>query len=241
VTRYVAVGGTWSWNGSSDGQWYEPRSPWASYARKHGCLPIVDRNGEPFVWSSDANGWQFWRWWFGGRPDYSDWKAGARHLFAWLVPPLNPAAALPPEHCHVICHSHGLQVVLMAAAMGLKINTLIDVCGPVRQDIIVDYGQAARANIGYMLSIHSDESDDWQRRGSLGDGKAERRVTRAHPLADVTHFVPQHGHSKVLTDPSWFFLCDTWFDLITQRDGHRWEQPRPSARLVLARSSKGPR
>lgn len=219
MPRFVAIGGTWSWSGTSAGQWYDPGSPWSRYAQSRGCVPILNTNGQPFVWSSDANGWQFWRWWFGRRPDYSDWLAGALHLFAWLVPPLSPEHRLRPSETHLVTHSHGLQVALIAAAMGLRINTLIDVCGPVRYDVLDAYGDAARANIGFMFSIRGGRRDRWRPRGGVGDSRLTFTQAR-HPLADNEHRLVDVDHSEVLTDPSRFHLWDAWLDIIKKRDGH---------------------
>lgn len=214
---FLAIPGTWGWNGSSDGQWHDPSSPWSAYMRGQGFEHLRGPDRRPFVWTTDVNGEQFWRRWFGKKPKINDWQAGGHNLFAWLVPPLAPDRRQPPERTHLIAHSHGLQLVLFACADGLKVNTLISIGSPVRADML-EVARRARPNIGYWLHLHSDCSDRMQWLGELGDGAL--RIARAHPYADVNHALPKVGHSRILNDSHLFPVI--WpgpLDIIRLRHG----------------------
>ena len=167
--------------------------------------------GRPFAWTTDAAGWQFWRRWGIGNKtaDHRDWAAGGLALYAWIVPPLAPERRIPPAETRVICHSHGLQVVLYACMHGLQIDTLISIGSPVRQDMDL-VTMAARLNIRRWLHVCSDRSDRMQWLGTLGDGALG--IIRQHPLADVNHPLPSAGHSGVLHDPAWFGPWAEWVD-----------------------------
>jgi hypothetical protein len=213
----LAIPGTWAWRGSSDGQWYDPSSPWSAYIRGHGFDHLRGPDRRPFVWTTDVNGQQFWRRWFGRKPCTTDWQCGGQNLYAWLVPPLAPDRCQPPSMTHLVAHSHGLQVALFACADGLKVNTLISIGSPVRSDMI-EVARRARPNIGYWLHLHSDGSDRMQWFGEIGDGAF--RIVRAHPLADINHALPEVGHSEILNDSRRF--SSVWpyaLDIIKQRHG----------------------
>jgi hypothetical protein len=94
---------------------------------------------------------------------------------------------------------------------------LIDICGPVRDDIIERYGAAAKPNIGHWLHIHSDRSDTMQWLGGIGDGTFG--IVRPHPMANINHRLPEAGHSHVLNEATWLVVWDAWLDLIRKRDG----------------------
>lgn len=213
----LAIPGTWGWRGSSDGQWYDPSSPWSAYLRGQGFDHLRGPDRRPFVWTTDLNGQQAWRRLFKKKPDTIDWQCGGQNLYAWLVPPLAPDRCQPPAMTHLIAHSHGLQVALFACADGLKVNTLISVGSPVRSDMI-DVWKRARPNIGYWLHLHSDYTDRWQWFGAIGDGALG--IVRAHPMADLNHALPGVGHSEILTDSRLF--SKVWpyaLDIIKQRHG----------------------
>jgi hypothetical protein len=194
----VVVPGTW---GRLE-DWYKPGSGWASYMAGLGC-EIETFGGRPFEWSTGLDGIQFWRRLFGrvSARDHWSWQAGGAALFAWLVPPAAPAKRIAPRDVRIVCHSHGLQVVLYAAAAGLRIDRLLSVTGPVREDMAA-IAAAARPNIREWRHVHSDGSDRFQWLGAIGDGVLG--ITRAHPLADVNQALPAAGHSGVFRDPSWF-------------------------------------
>lgn len=216
LTPLIIVPGTWEWP-SATPTWYDADSPFAGYLTTHGWAVATGADARPFVWSTRATGYQLWdkilR-----RTDqmHADWAAAGANLYAWVVPPLAPDRRIPPAQTTVLTHSHGLQVALYAAAMGLKIHTLIDICGPTRRDYDERDLRTARANIGYWWHLHSDRSDWWQVLGSLGDG-TPRGITRANPLADLNQQLPSAGHSKLLKDPTWMPLLDSALDWAQQR------------------------
>jgi hypothetical protein len=164
----------------------------------------------PFVWSSNLDGVLPWR-------KLATWAAAGENLYAYCVPPMAPDRRIPPLELSIISHSHGLQVALIAAALGLYIHTLIDICGPVRDDVIAEYGDAAKRNIGHWIHVHADRSDTMQWLGGIGDGAFG--IVRAHPLADINHYLPQAGHAKVLTDEPWLQAWIPWLDTIRGRHG----------------------
>lgn len=210
VTRIVPIPGTHGWRGQLTGEWWSTDSPWMAFAESRG-LRSLGGEKHPFVWSTDLNGHRFWRHLFGSQDFHSDWEAAARALYYYLRPIADhDDRYVPIADRNLIAHSHGLQPVLKACAMGLKINRLVSVMSPVRKDMHYD-AKMARPNIGAWLSIASC-SDDVQRRGSWFDGSW--KLERAHPLADVADVVPNAGHSKILRDEEWFALWDSrgWFD-----------------------------
>lgn len=213
---FLPIAGTWAWRGSSAGQWYHPASPWSNFMVAHGFHTLTGPDGRGFVWSTDVNGQQFWRRWFGRKPHTTDWEAGGQNLLDWLVPPLAPDRRQPPTQTHLIAHSHGLQVVLFACAAGLKVNNLISVGSPVREDLMA-VGQLARRNISYWQHFHSDCSDRWQWLGEIGDGRVG--VVRRHPLADLNHDLMSVGHSGILTNPDLFPAWRPALDIVRLRHG----------------------
>lgn len=194
----ILVPGTWG----REQAWYRPYSALATYLRDLG-IHVYEPGGRPFVWSTDANGWQFWRrWGLGSRDrDHWDWQAGGEALYSLIVPPLAPERRIPPDQTIIISHSHGLQVVLYACAAGLKVDRLVDIAGPVRGDMRGVHGQAA-PNIRAHLHLHSDDSDRMQIFGAVGDGVfgVVRKLKRA---GVVNRELPKAGHSGVLHDPAW--------------------------------------
>lgn len=214
---FLAIPGTWGWRGKSDGQWYDLASPWSAFMFGQGFEHLRGPDRRPYVWSTDVNGEQFWRRWFGKSPNVTDWQAAGCNLYAWLVPPLAPQYRQPIETTHLIVHSHGLQVALFACAEGLKVNTLISVGSPVRSDML-DVARRARPNIGFWLHLHSDGSDRFQWLGEVGDGGLG--IVRNHPFADQNNTYPGVGHTGILNDARLF--NDIWpgpLDLIRARNG----------------------
>lgn len=216
---FLAIAGTWAWNGSSKGQWYDPGSPFSANMRTRGFehLHLECGDGRPFVWDTDVDGNQFWRRLIGKKPSVTGWQAAGTNLYDYCVPPFAPDRCVPPENLHAIGHSHGGQVILFAAADGLKINTLITVSSPIRADLTEIY-RRARKNIGFWLHIHSDRSDRWQWMGEVGDGRFG--IVRNHPFADQNNSYQDVGHSQILNDMRLF--NDVWsgpLELIKERHG----------------------
>lgn len=206
------------------GAWSTKGSNFMAHAVKRG-LAAEEGDGRPFVWSTDLNGFQFWRRLLGRKPGINDWIAGAENLHAWAIPPMAPTWGIPANQTNVITHSHGLQVAIIAAAHGLKIHTLIDVCGPVRHDIIEDYGKAARENIGYWIHCYTPgDSDPWQVLGGLGD--SDVGSVRRHPLASTIagrgenySLSAKCGHSGVLNNPALFSELNSALQIMVDRHG----------------------
>lgn len=205
---YLPIGGTWSWRGSSRGQWYDQASPWTAFMRASGFDPLCGPDGRGFIWTTDINGANIFSRLFGGREDTVDWQAAGMNLLDWLVPPLAPDRRQRPCETHLVAHSHALQVVLFACADGLKVHNLISVGSPVRADMMA-VADRARKNIAYWQHFHSDRSDRMQWLGEFGDG--HRGVVRQHPLADLNIPLAGAGHSGILNDPT-RFIC--WRDAL---------------------------
>lgn len=199
VTRFLPVAGTHGWRGQPTGGWWQAGSPWLTSLASHGVEPY--NAGRPFVWSTQLAGHRVWRRWLGLQDRHLVWECAADNLYAYLVPPMwggeSNGVNARGEETRIVCHSHGLQVVLMAAAAGLRIQTLISVGSPVRADM-QHIAALARPRIGYWLHLHSDHSDRWQWLGTIGDGALG--IVREHPLADDNQAVPHVGHTGVLTD-----------------------------------------
>lgn len=220
---YLAIGGTWSWRGTSAGQWYDAGSPWSARMRLRGLEHhhLYTGSPRPFVWTTDLEGASLWRTLLGRGADLTEWQAAGQNLFAYCVPPIAPGVQIAPSDLHVIAHSHAAQVVAFAAADGLKINTLITVGSPIRHDMTEVY-QRARPNMGFHWHFYSDFSDRMQWLGEAFDGKVQLpwAADRKHPYADQNVRLPRVGHSRILNDLSIF--ADVWsgpIDLIKERHG----------------------
>ncbi len=193
---YVPVPGTWAFRATpSADDWYHPSSALSIYFTDRALFQIG--SSRPFEWTTDPNGWRPWRRWFGvGDSDHRDWLVAGRNLYAWLRPPVTDSDDyVKLADRNIIAHSHALQVALYACASGLKINKLISLAGPVRDDMRA-IAAAARPNIGRWIHVHSDKSDRTQWLGEWGDGVL--RIVRAHPLADMNIAIPRVGHSDML-------------------------------------------
>lgn len=191
----IVVPGTWS----RDAGWHQPGAAWPAFMETQGVTLYRGADGRGPAWSGDMNG-RPWRRWI-GREDHGDWITGGIALYAWVVPPIAPHCRIAPEDTRIICHSHGLQVVLYACQLGLRVRSLVSIGSPVRADMRA-VSVAARRNIGAWLHLHSDWSDRWQWLGAVGDGALG--IQRRHPLADLNRALPGVGHSRILTDPKAF-------------------------------------
>lgn len=185
----ILIPGTGSWAHDGRCDWYCPGHPFGQFLTYQGVAPLYDGD-RPFIWSTDLNGVP----WLRDRR-FVDWAAGGAALNYFVREDLRqPGAATA-----LIAHSHALQVVLFACAEhDLKVDTLISMGSPVRQDMM-PVAQRARPNIARWLHVHSDHSDRWQWFGELFDEHVG--IVREHPLADVNDFVPKVGHSELLRDP----------------------------------------
>jgi hypothetical protein len=207
MTFYLPIAGTWGWDRGGPTRWWEADSPFTAFMLGNG-LQLVAGGEDPFIWSTDANGATPWN-----RGKHHDWKAGGLNLRRYCKP--GPQGSdegahyVPYESRNFIAHSHGLQVVLYAAAAGLRIHRLVSVSSPVRKDMAA-VAAAARPNIGEWVHLASDRSDAVQWLGELFDGAFG--IVREHPLADINVCIKKVGHSRLLEDPTAF---------------PEWKTPRP--------------
>jgi hypothetical protein len=210
TVRYLAVNGTHENRSSPDAAWSSPKSDLSKCLARYGLVNIADSAALPFDWSDDLD-------FTAG--NHHDWIAGGAALFAYLVPPLHPQDAWPPAETVIITHSHGLQVALYAAALGLKIDRLLDIAGPVRADMLAT-ARKAKPNIRRWTHVHSDSSDKMQWLGEFLDGHLG--IVRTHPVADLNVGVPKVGHSGLLRDPKYFdlWLIDGFIDFLRGEGRH---------------------
>lgn len=205
MITYLPVQGTWDTR--SEGSWSLPSSPLSVYLQERGLHNLSGDGTIPYAWSTDLDF---------ECGDHQAWLAGGKALYYYLVPPLCPANRWPPAETVIVTHSHGLQVALYAAALGLKIDRLLSFMGPVRKDMM-SVATQARPNIRRWRQVRSDKTDKWQWLGELFDGHLG--IVRNHPLADVNETVPGVGHTGVLNDPSNYplWVDNGWIDFL--KDG----------------------
>lgn len=195
----VPVAGTHGYRGTLTGEWWCPGSPVLTFLDAEG-FPLLSPE-RPFVWTTDVNGWRFWRRWFGFGDPHHDWTAGGHAFYAFLRPFLDHLDTyIPIRDRNAVVHSHGLQVALYACQFGLKLNSLVSVMSPVRTDML-RVAFDARPNIGYWEHVRADK-DRFQWWGAIGDGHVG--IDREHPLADRNTRINGASHAKLLRDPAWF-------------------------------------
>lgn len=194
---YVTIAGTNAW----DADWYRD-GLWSRMMTEQGFRHFKV-NGRHFHWTTDANGFRIYRRWL-KLSDWRDWETAGYNLADHLY------GRLAPQDTNLFVHSHGLQPALMAAALGLKINTLTSIMSPVRQDLWitvdgerVDVLPEARKNIRFWQHLYTDR-DRMAWWGLFGSGRF-LRPQRDHPWATVggagiNYLVPGVGHSGLLYD-----------------------------------------
>lgn len=198
--RAQLVQGTWAWGHKPGLQWWECTSPFCSFLKTLGIETIG--GNRPFIWSTELDGLG----WLQRRTvkRHLIWEAAGDNLYAYLKPPLSLFDDyVPITDRNVIGHSHALQVIAYACAAGLKLNRLVTVGSPVRQDM-ADVYKAARPNIASWLHVHSDGSDRIQWFGELFDGHFG--IVREAPLADRNVLIGNVAHSRLLNDSACFRL-----------------------------------
>lgn len=208
---YIAVAGT---HGSRrKAEWTDPSSKHSAYLRSFG-LTNVAGIAVPYNWSTDLDL---------GR-GHDDWRAGGQSLFYYaaalptlvredlresltklrgMAPSIMPfhRGGLRPSQTKIISHSHGRQVVLYAAKLGLQIDVWIDVSGPVRDDMDA-VQEAAMLNIRRAVHVYSDHTDFTQ---ILGELFGVKKFKRADDNPDVENVqVKGVGHSGLFTDEQHF-------------------------------------
>lgn len=203
-STYLPVHGTWSAKPIDDAPsnvaWWEPRSPWCAFMARHEARHLADvYTRTPFEWSGDVDAWR-------GR--HTDWHAGGHALLYYL-----DDVALPDRN--LIAHSHGQQVALYAASMGVQIRVLITIGSPQRSDMRA-VAERARPNIGFWLHVYDDGWDLWGQAGAALDGAWS--LNRASRYADLNHKLPDISHSRVLYDPVHFarWIDCGWIDILTR-------------------------
>lgn len=184
--KVIAVRGTAAAHGKNG--WWENDSPLFQLLKGYDIVPF---RPDPFFWSTDLDGVNLLTLFRSRIKDHDDWEAGGKALQYY-------AESAEPGGVNIISHSHGRQVVLYAAANGLKIKTWIDVSGPVREDTL-EIAVRARSNIQHMIHIYS--KCDWvQILGNLFDGKIG--VTVRCPMTGANLVLPhRYGHSGLLYTP----------------------------------------
>lgn len=209
--RFTPVHGTWH----RQAPWMRPDSELIAHLAGLG-LELLDPD-DPFYWSGDAGGWQFWRRWGWGRKDgdIDDWIAGGGAL-RWK---LRMREYLDRG---LIVHSHGLWPAIVAMAQGLDVPWMISVGSPARADM-ERYVQDALPHLGAWLHVYDRDDDGWGRRGGFGDGRLSLKRCQRFAGVHNTRGVPQvytlHyprrggndalegiGHSGVLNNPRLFHL-----------------------------------
>lgn len=205
ITLVQLVQGTHGWGRSADEtQWWHHASPFATWLTAQDCLVLGAVR--PFIWDTDLDGIG----WLHRRPfkKHINWEAAGWALYNYLVPAIAREGFVVDDYVpladrNLVAHSHALQVVAYGCANGLKINRLLTIGSPVREDM-ADVYAAALPNIGAWLHVHSDGSDRVQWFGELFDGHFG--VVREAPLADRNVLIAKVAHSKLLNDPAAFPL-----------------------------------
>lgn len=187
----VLVAGTW---GDWEDQWWRPDSEFARMLREDGVTLLAP--DDPFRWTTKLEG-------IVGQN--TEWERAGDAL-RWYVGEKLGAG----ERVSVVGHSHGAQVIAYAGAGGLKIDRLITVAAPVRNDMRAVYA-AARKNIWLWVHLYGNSADLMQRLGSWFDGSWHLR--RRMKAADLNLRHPGVGHSELLDPGLWkqrrypFFLA----------------------------------
>ena len=199
--RVVLVAGTHSWRGKKTSDWHVKDSLFCNYLQSIGVAVVGHKvGGRPFVWSTNLGGLNPF-----SKGDLLVWEAAGHSLYSYIVPPLAPKMRIPPEHTVIVSHSHGLQVVLYAASLGLQIDTLIDVAGPVRGDMM-PVAEQARPHIRRWHHVHAGRRDKWQLGGQFLDGVLG--FVREHPLAQNVA-IKDANHGDVLRTMRYFGVVGT--------------------------------
>jgi hypothetical protein len=191
----IPVAGTWGLQPDRESSaWWRGDSPWLQYMGGHGIRPL--QPSDPYLWSTDLG--------------HMAWQSGGQAL-EWYKALYGPEVPV-----RVVAHSHGLQVALYAAMLGLQIDTLISLSSPIRTDMELQVVDLARPNIRRWLHVRAKEFDlmDWG--GSLFDGGGLDLHRHIPTKADLTDTVPGIAHSNVIYDPSWFYMWETlgWMELL---------------------------
>ena len=206
----------------SRGDWFHDGSDFCKLAAEHHI------QCDYFPWTTALAGAEFWKPWLGIKPNLQDWEIAALNLKEMFLPRKVDSQYWPqPSRVHLITHSHGAQPAIIAAALGLKINVLVTVSAPIRQDVLQEYGARARRNIRFHLEYFSI-NDRIQMAGGFGDGHygvmrrfGDFKVNGESVYrADEPIVMPEEcGHSELLHNPKFMGEMRTAFQRILDRDG----------------------
>lgn len=180
--------------------WWREDSSLVRWLRPRGFTLLHPE--DPYCWSTDLNGWRFWRRWFGKSDSKRDWFVGGKGLRWWLT-----AKGVDARTLKIWCHSHGLQIVLHAAAEWheeIFCDVLVSFGSPLRAD--VPWKQAL-PKIGRWLIV-TDERDLVQFLGRLGDG-AVGSFEDLPANVEVLQ-IPDISHSKLLQEERYFELLEAF-------------------------------
>ncbi len=158
--------------------------------------------------------------------DHPVWTAGAWGLSYFLE-------GLPYEARNLIGHSHAVNVILLAIALGkIPIRRLVTICSPVRGDMQAVADEAA-PRIGRWRAIHATGGDPVQRLGELGGGHVGALTWRQ---AHETLAIPDIKHGLLFT-PAFLELwrLDGINDFLRAEQG-----PRPPATTTTAEAAAPP-
>lgn len=199
---YVPVHGTWAIDEKQEA-WWRVSGEFAKFAKRFGVTQIPHL--PPFIWSSDLNGFGYSL--LSPKTKLTDWNAGGWALYYYLM-------HVAPHDRNLIVHSHGLQPLLFCCSFGMRVNNVISVCSPIRNDMTF-VADIARPNIANWLHIY-DSSDRTQWMGQIGDGKWFG--ARKSPHADMNHHLKGINHSDVLKVGGKMDMWNTqgWFDFLRQ-------------------------
>lgn len=186
---YTPIGGTHAWDETAKKVWWEDGSTFVKYLHRLNLALLRPQN--QYKWSTELDGLPLIQ-----PAKHTTWKGAAFHLIDYFE---NPHYSEPIYNRNLVAHSHAGQVVFYACMMGLRINSLITVGTPVRNDMERAVAHA-RANINYWLHIYDSKSDWTAVFGALCDGRL--RVKHKFDSADRNDDIRGIGHSAILTDPA---------------------------------------
>lgn len=193
-TFYVPIGGTWDWDGHPGTRWYEKDSDFCLFLKEHSFEHLYPNHS--FEWSAELEGIPL-----ASKVNHSSWIAGAKALIYYL-----DLSKTPLENRNIICHSHGLNVVLYACGLyKLQLNNLISVSSPIRNDMR-EVADIAIDNIEHYLHIRDSRKDWMGTLGQLFDGRFS--FDRTNKWADDEDIVKGISHSKILRDKTCFHLWE---------------------------------
>ncbi len=111
----------------------------------------------------------------------------------------------------IVSHSHMIQNVWFAADAGQRFGTVLDLSGPVREDMAFVRSRA-RGNIGKLVHVTDPTGDDATiLEGEAFDGHVGWNLEL--PEADVNLKAPHQGHSGLTTDPNAWGPLGLWAQL----------------------------